>query len=109
MLNIGWLGEGKPFPAGPISSEFRDALRQLCEMPILKHRGFHGCELCGLRSPYVGNGQIRVKDQAGQVFAAPTMVSQYVEIHEYQPSDVLIEAALNSIGTSADGLGKSNA
>ena len=42
-----------------------------------------------------GNGQIRVKGPNGTCYAAPALISHYVEIHEYKPPAEFIEAVVN--------------
>lgn len=105
VLNVGWLGKGNTFCVGPTPVAFREALRELCQRPINKHRGYHVCEFCKLADPRKGNGQIRVMDQLGRVFVAPTMILHYVEAHQYLPPEVFIAAVLNPRTTSLDGLG----
>jgi len=95
VLNIGWLGKPHEFTIGPTSTAFRIALEELCDNPILLHRGVHRCDFCKPANRATGNGQIRLEHQDGQVFAAPTMVYHYVTAHDYKPPDTFIEAVLN--------------
>lgn len=74
VLNVGWLGKSHPFLTGETPVPFWDALKKLCESPILLHRGFHLCQFCEPGDQFPGNGQIRIEDQNGQVYSAPTMV-----------------------------------
>ena len=48
LLNVGWLGEGQPFPTGETTVEFRQKLLDFCrdERAVLLGHGFHTCELC---------------------------------------------------------------
>lgn len=96
ILNIGWLDEGQPFPTFPTSEAFRNALLELCEHPIIKHRGFHGCWFCRGKRKATGNGQIRVLGKSGIWYAAPTMVHHYVTHHEYCPPADFIDTVLSS-------------
>ena len=41
----------------------------------------------------VGNGEIRIADEDGLVFAAPTMILHYIVEHRYLPPDAFIEAS----------------
>jgi hypothetical protein len=88
---VGWLSHGFPFPTGPTSEVFRQRLQDLCWLPIRLMRGFHECEFCSGKSA-TGNGEIEVSGPSGEVYIAPTMVSHYVESHEYLPPDAFIEA-----------------
>lgn len=91
VVNVGWLDEGNAFVVGPTPRDFMDALRQLCERPIHLHRGVHACWFCRRHS---GNGQIRVPDDNGIWYAAPTLIYHYVADHQYLPPAEFIEAVL---------------
>jgi hypothetical protein len=101
VLNIGWLDGEHPYKRGETPADFRAALQQLVQRPIMKHRGFHVCEICRPEDaatfpfPTIGNGQIRVRSQQGTWYAAPRMISHYVEEHSYQPPDEFVEAVRN--------------
>jgi hypothetical protein len=92
VYNVGWLGEGRSFPTGPTSEEFRAALKELCDHPIHLHRGVHVCEFC---RGACGSGQIRVCSQTGVWYVAPTMIHHYVVAHEYRPPEDFIAAVMN--------------
>jgi hypothetical protein len=106
VVNIGWLEKGHRFPTGPTSKEFQAALQELCEKPIHLHRGFHVCEFCAWKSrddwSPIGNGQIRIRDENGLWYVAPTMIYHYVDNHNYQPPDEFIMAVLNPIEIAED-------
>ena len=112
VLNVGWLSAEQPFVKGETSPKFREALHQLVQHPILLHRGFHLCEFCSIGNssitdaPQAGNGQIRVRGQDGNWYAAPTMIYHYVESHGYKPPAIFIAAVFNpmEIGTENDTL-----
>lgn len=99
VLNVGWLGVDRPFPTGTTSAAFREALDSLCQRPIGTHRGFHVCEFCGNDPRHdwtrIGNGQIRIRSQAGSWYVAPTMVQHYVVEHSYRPPAVFMSAVLD--------------
>lgn len=102
ILNVGWLHERRPFPVGPTSQDFRDALLELCRRPILLHRGVHLCCYCrGQRQDPAGNGQVRVQSRTGIWYAAPTLVHHYVSVHDYSPPADFVDAVLapNAVGT----------
>jgi hypothetical protein len=101
VLNVGWLDVDYPFPTGETSSEFREALRLLCEHPIFLHRGFHPCPFCPhsfgwppAQSERRGNGQIRVKGFNGIWYAAPKLICHYVDKHGYLPPEPFVDAVL---------------
>ena len=101
VLMIGWLDIREPFSTGETSSEFHAALAQLCQNPIMKHRGYHVCQFCEVKKPIdwkywssIGNGQIRVVGRNGQMYSAPTMIHHYVVVHQYKPPEVFIDAVI---------------
>jgi hypothetical protein len=103
ILNIGWLDEGQTFPVGPTSQPFQDALLELCEHPIILHRGVHKCWFCrGKLQDMVGNGQIRVLTGSGIWYAAPTLVHHYVTRHGYSPPADFVDAVLSPIAVAID-------
>lgn len=95
VINIGWLDKEHPFVTGRVSSAFLEALLELCRAPILLHRGQHACQFCQSDEPALGNGQIRVRDHEGTVFAAPVMIGHYVMGHRYRPPAPFMQAVLN--------------
>ncbi len=110
-LNIGWLGSDSVFERGATGQDFRDALARLVvKRQVRLTRGFHRCELCGASRPRVehgaksrvlGNSEIRVTGKNGTVYAAPSMIAHYVEVHEYVPPREFIEAVLHAAGPRA--------
>jgi hypothetical protein len=108
VLNIGWLDAAFPFEKGETSTEFREALRNLTEKPILKHRGFHVCQFCppepGSSPPQRGSGQIRLMGRNRFWYAAPAMVHHYVVAHRYQPPPEFIDAVLHPLEVGKDAL-----
>ena len=100
-LNVGWLGEGRPFPTGQTSEAFRTALDELCnKRSINPSAGHHACEICPDASwfdPYyhrMGNGEIRVRDARGIWYVAPRLIIHYVVLHQYCPPHAFIEAVM---------------
>lgn len=109
LLNVGWLGEGRPYTRGPTPPEFRQKLLAFCrnEHVVYLARGFHVCELCdpsddatldplpqlGEAWTFTGNGQIRVLGD-GVIYAAPTLISHYVIDHEYLPPAAFVAAIM---------------
>ncbi|HEV3416732.1 MAG TPA: hypothetical protein VG056_07975 [Pirellulales bacterium] len=108
VLNVGWLDAREPYKSGASPPEFHDALATLCRSPIMLHRGFHVCQFCSSAvktadwySAARGNGQIRVRDENGQVFAAPTLIHHYVVVHRYRPPDEFIQAVISAVRASS--------
>lgn len=106
VLNIGWLSSSHPFNRGKTSREFQQALASLCQNPVFLHRGFHRCEFCASRTgwwpfkrqePARGSGQIRVLDEQGHWYAAPTLTHHYVVTHGYQPPEIFVQTVLNPV------------
>jgi hypothetical protein len=103
ILNVGWLDEGHPFPVGPTPKAFQDALLELCEHPIILHRGAHACWFCrGKLQDRTGNGQIRVLGRSGIWYAAPTLVHHYVVRHEYSPPEDFVSAVESPVAVGTD-------
>jgi len=108
LLNVGWLDAAYPFERGETPAEFREALRELIEKPVLNHRGFHVCQFClserGSSPLQRGNGQIRVMGQDRLWYAAPAMVYHYVVAHRYRPPPGFIDAVLHPLEIGKDDL-----
>ena len=120
-VNIGWLGEGQPFPTGETSSEFKERLLEFCfyDHAFNKTRGNHSCELpeCpieagimgktpaplkrGEQTAWFGSHEIRVVGSS-RVYAAPTMIYHYVTDHNYLPPEEFIQAVLTGPGPGTD-------
>ncbi len=102
-LNIGWIAAGKPYTHGTPPEGFLTALITCAARPVRLYRGIHTCELCGAtdvqfdlegREVHVGNGEIRVTDDEGHAWCAPTLVVHYVETHGYLPPPAFIAAVM---------------
>lgn len=103
VLNVGWLDLGQPFPVGPTSQQFQDALIELCRHPIILPRGFHLCWFCRRSGQdQAGNGQIRVLSPKGVWYAAPTLVYHYVSAHQYSPPTDFVESVLSPDASGTD-------
>ena len=105
MINVGWLGRAKAFETGGIDDGVWDELVRLASEPANVMRGLHDCEFCDTESPVrvpsnysikrfasLGTGEIRVRDENGRSFAAPTLLLHYVWSHNYLPPEVFIQA-----------------
>jgi hypothetical protein len=101
---VGWLDPDRLFATGPTSPEFRRKLRRLCEFPVRKMRGFHECKIC-TTGAIRGNGEIHVSGRAGEIFVAPSMISHYVDVHNYRPPEsfvVAVESVVDELPTVAE-------
>src|SRR5262245_26309318 len=93
---VGWLSANRPFTKGEVPIEFRDRLREFSQKHIEStdaigwgiFMGPHCCELCGR---FMAGGNFGVPDNA-LLFAAPEMITHYVEAHQYRPPDEFIAA-----------------
>lgn len=97
---VGWLSSNHPFSTGEVSVDFLARLRE-----FVKHwsdstqalgwgifMGLHTCELCG---QFHSGGNFGVP--CGKLlFAAPEMISHYVEAHQYRPPVDFITAIMQS-------------
>jgi hypothetical protein len=106
-LNVGWLELGMPFPTGTPEPAFVERLR-LLTLRALSHstRGTHSCDFCppvtaedlkradGWETYPSGNGEIRALASDGTRFAAPMLISHYVESHGYAPPRPFVDAIM---------------
>lgn len=98
LLNIGWLDVAHPFttfPDGvpvPVPAGFLDRLRGLPRS--MATRGWHRCPFCA--GGPSGSAELRVAGPDGTVYAAPTLLIHYVEVHGYAPPPEFIEAVMAS-------------
>jgi hypothetical protein len=114
FLNVGWLGDGHSFPVADPQPGLVSVLRTLVANPVNLYRGQHQCEFCPSPPPekrngmlwstapdeILGNGEIHVSDQDGITYVAPVLIRHYVEVHQYSPPTVFVDACL----ASAEGL-----
>ncbi|MDX2110618.1 MAG: hypothetical protein SFY80_10295 [Verrucomicrobiota bacterium] len=107
VVHIGWLGAGHPFQQGFVSEAHVAKMKRLVETPVELYRGYHVCELCErpkeLRGrPFLeqwdkwaqfrkSNGEIRVSC-AGITYAAPVLITHYIEVHGYCPPAEFLKA-----------------
>src|ERR1044071_369420 len=99
--NIGWLAREPPFATAPPGDALLDALWRYCQISVAQTRGVHDCELCRASafraerhgdSLLLGASEIRVFAGTGEIFAAPTLIYHYVEIHHYAPPEPFLRA-----------------
>lgn len=99
LKNVGWLEPGGEFPTGEVPSGAMDALVELVGEPDAVTRGVHRCEFCPTLEAvddtgrlmvhgselFLGNAEVRVRDDEGTWYAAPTLVAHYIDAHGYRP------------------------
>jgi hypothetical protein len=108
VVHVGWLDGLHPFPKGLVERALVEKMKLLARRPVELYRGKHLCELCveppGLEKTFMpngfllktnsawsrwadqrsGNGEIRVR-LGSTTFAAPVLITHYVEEHGYLP------------------------
>jgi hypothetical protein len=104
MLNVGWLDRHHAYPRGKVDPV---TLRKILHLSSQKRnvmRGVQDCQFCDEESPlfaedtasglqtYLGTGEIRVEDDLGTLYAAPTLLYHYVLAHDYLPPEGFLEA-----------------
>ena len=114
-LNVGWLDVEHPYRKGFVTSGVVDRLREFAVVnPVNQTRGFHCCELCrseDLNSDItvqwkecfrkLGSAEIWVTSRTGVSYAAPDLISHYIESHGYMPPDIFLEALSGVVLTKA--------
>jgi len=105
MLNVGWLDPSHPFPVELVEPKYLRALIICAKFPKALYRGTHRCHLddcqtwgteadCEGIQVRCGNGEIRVKAEDDRIYAAPTMIAHYVQVHHYQPPEIFLRAVM---------------
>jgi hypothetical protein len=100
-LNVGWLGTTADFDTGPVAPAFLIALR--ARPRTNQTRGLHFCGLCerpasgDLDELPAGSAEIHVKGSDGTVYGAPTLITHYIEAHNYRPPQVFVDAVLSQV------------
>ena len=100
---IGWLGAGHEFPKQEPTEEILDLLWSYCTISVAQTRGIHECEFCPRSDWYsvcrkgrrllLGTSEIRVFSRTNEdIYAAPTLIYHYIDIHRYRPPDEFISA-----------------
>lgn len=89
VLAVGWLDSSVPFTKGSSDPHLLRVLKILAAKPVNLTRGFYTCPYCRRAR---GNGEIRVAGVNGLTYAAPVLISHYVEKHNYLPPVEFIEA-----------------
>ena len=99
-LNVGWLENGRPFDTGPTLLGLAERLAALADHArVVQTRGLHACDLCEESPPWddysrLSSAEIRVVDEDGTIYAAPTLIHHYVAAHRYRPPPAFTAAVL---------------
>jgi hypothetical protein len=113
-IDVGWLDAAHPFPCGCVPDGFAARLRMLARKPVNQTRGFHVCQFCDFGPPIppgdqaaldaryrqwrdsgaLSSAEIRVVAKDGRVYAAPVLISHYVDAHSYQPPQEFVAAVM---------------
>lgn len=93
---IGWLELGKSFSTGPIPSTTFERLAALISdfWDPVQTIGFHQCDLCQFTPEASGTGVLYVPSMSNIIYAAPVLLSHYVNAHHYRPPDAFLESVL---------------
>jgi hypothetical protein len=95
---VGWLARDHPFPKGPVSPAFLEALRRQLRDPWqpVAAGGSHRCEFCpqSQDGPARGASNLWVPGEEW-VYVAPELVLHYIETHGYSPPPGFIAAILD--------------
>ena len=104
---FGWLEPGHGFVTGTCPGKLLLLREDAGKHPVNKTRGYQPCVFCPRSgtefepTPYttadgtqllLGDASIEVRDAAGQVWIAPTLVLHYIAVHHYLPPGELADA-----------------
>lgn len=100
--NVGWLQLGHDFEREKPTDEILDLLWESCSISVAQFRGIHPCEFCNpTQSVYaerhgktllLGTAEIRAFSPLGEIYAAPTLIYHYVQVHHYKLPDEFLNA-----------------
>ena len=99
LIAVGWLEQGHSFATGKVSKEFFAQLVGLLTDPWQPAvtAGFHRCAFCRSTSErntiVAGIANLFIPARTG-VYVAPSLISHYVDAHEYCPPRDFQEAVL---------------
>lgn len=112
--NVGWLEKGHFINKGAVPDEFVKKLWKYLRYPVQVCRGFHVCDFCKItktgvptvtykgETREVGYYEIRVWDENGDMYAAPSLILHYILAHGYEPPQEFIDAVINSPDASSE-------
>ncbi len=107
VIHVGWLGRGHEYSRGSVPSHLVSKMKELAEKPCELYRGYHVCDICERPRDFVGEqsslerekweagrrgrGEIRISS-AGVTYAAPVLITHYIEVHGYLPPAEFLRA-----------------
>ncbi|MET9513441.1 hypothetical protein ABZX62_34205 [Streptomyces flavidovirens] len=107
QVNVGWLARVRPYAKGDAPPGLVEALKAMQQTHrVQQTRGYHFCPWCAARLLGLvgardncprGSAEIRVIGE-GVVYAAPELITHYVEAHGYAPPAEFVRAVLASSG-----------
>lgn len=104
MVNVGWLDREHEYSRGDVDTDTLTKLLSLADRERNVMRGVQDCQFCHEESPmlvedvssklrtYLGTGEIRVEDDIGRIYAAPTLIYHYISAHNYRPPEEFLKA-----------------
>ena len=99
LLAVGWLDSSEPYSQGTVRDETIRKLAKLARTPVNLCRGYHYCQFCPreasdrfLEHHAKGNGEVHIAGMNGVTYAAPALISHYIEKHAYKPPDEFLKA-----------------
>lgn len=115
-LAVGWLDLSAPFATGACPCDVLNRLVRLADEPVRLMRGVHYCQFCAAEAapPRViredirlyeppdvphGNGELWITAPDGTHFAAPTLITHYIEHHQYLPPASYLDAVRTGVPT----------
>ncbi|MCX4804690.1 DUF7919 family protein [Streptomyces goshikiensis] len=103
LTNVGWLDRGKPYEKGTAPPGLAEALKCLSRTHRAQQtRGFHPCPFCtsrvfGRRASHPqGSAEIWLMG-GGVAYAAPELITHYVETHGYSPPTAFTTAVFAAL------------
>ena len=91
-VNIGWLSKEHPFETVTPSDAFVHIISSLERTD--RCRGYHKCEFCD-DLPARGNGTVFVPSKSGRTYAAPDLITHYINVHHYAPPLTFVYAVMD--------------
>ncbi len=93
-VNVGWLDWSHPIPVGDTPELFRAKLRRLCERRTKRTTGQYLCPFCWGTERPTSWTELRVPGRGERVYASPSIVHHYVDVHRYKPPQEFIDAVM---------------
>jgi hypothetical protein len=103
VFNVGWLDHLHDYAKGVVLYSVKAKLRQvMINGQDVKHiRGIQPCTICCASQSYVGTSgvqrvlgmsEIWIPSWNGIIYAAPSLIIHYIDVHYYQPPQEFLES-----------------